>query len=227
MSRAEELTKKQKITNKLAQFIQSKRIILVILGLIIISGLLAIAVLTKISDTREESAMIISEEMNDNYAEWRNAEEDRKTELEDEISEKMDVLEADYKTYFAYQKGSFIAGLLYFEKEEYESAAEKFIEVVNQGPEGYLAPVSLFNYSVCKEESGDYKAAMEGYERIYLEYSESYVSSKALFSAGRVAENSDNNEEAEKYYNLLVDTYPNSNWTNIARSRIIFIKTNK
>ena len=44
---------------------------------------------------------------------------------------------------------------------------------------------------------------------------------RALFSIGRINEGLDQIVEAAESYNQLIDDYPGSSWTNLARDRII------
>jgi outer membrane protein assembly factor BamD (BamD/ComL family) len=46
-----------------------------------------------------------------------------------------------------------------------------------------------------------------------------------LFTQGRLNEELENHEVAADAYNRLVDEHPQSSWTNLARNRIIALKT--
>ena len=68
----------------------------------------------------------------------------------------------------------------------------------------------------------DRELALDILNRLVEQYdAESAEIPRALFSIGRINEGLDNIVDAAESYNRLIDDYPASSWTNLARDRII------
>ena len=76
----------------------------------------------------------------------------------------------------------------------------------------------------CYEELGDAKKAREAYERVKSRYRDSYLAAQAMFSSGRLLETDGEFTGALAAYNQLEEEHPDSNWTKLARNRIIDLK---
>jgi TolA-binding protein len=89
-----------------------------------------------------------------------------------------------------------------------------------------LAPIALANGAAAWEEATDGENATRLWSRIVEEYgAEAAESARALFALGRIAEGEGAFEDAAVRYNTLLDDYPASSWTNLARNRIIYLTT--
>jgi TolA-binding protein len=103
--------------------------------------------------------------------------------------------------------------------------AEAFQTLASRFPRSYLAPLALLYAGVSYEELGDAKQALASYQRLQQRYRDSYLLPRALFSVGRLLEVEGDSAGALKAYNELEDDHPDSNWTKVARNRIILLKT--
>ena len=76
--------------------------------------------------------------------------------------------------------------------------------------------------AVAAENAGDPERALELHRRIVDDHGdENPEVPRALFSIGRILEQQDEVADAAEAYRQLVDDYPASSWTNLARNRII------
>jgi TolA-binding protein len=96
------------------------------------------------------------------------------------------------------------------EKGDYEQAAQKYIELVNEEPRHEFADKALNNAAVAYENSRRFDSALKLYERIYREYPNSKLADSALFRVAVNAENSYDFEKAVANYQKLVKDYPAS-----------------
>ena len=65
----------------------------------------------------------------------------------------------------------------------------------------------------------EYQVVIEKYSSVSPEISNVY------FSIGRLFEKKSDKEAALEVYNKMLDNFPDSNWTNLARSRIIYLES--
>jgi TolA-binding protein len=76
--------------------------------------------------------------------------------------------------------------------------------------------------SAARENAGDSEAALVHLQAVVDDFgTQSSYTPRALFNVGRINEVQNNIVEASEAYNRLIDDYPTSSWTNLARNRII------
>jgi len=93
---------------------------------------------------------------------------------------------------------------------DYEAAAQKYIELVNEDPKNEFADKALNNAAVCYENTRRFESALKLYERIFREYPNSKLADAALFRVAVNAENSYDFDKAVENYQRLVKDYPAS-----------------
>ena len=76
---------------------------------------------------------------------------------------------------------AFLAAEALFRDQDYEVAAEAFVQVANQAPESEFATVALHNAAVAYERAARFELAMGLYERVVAEYPESELVSEVLY----------------------------------------------
>jgi tetratricopeptide (TPR) repeat protein len=95
-------------------------------------------------------------------------------------------------------------------KGDYEGAAKKYIQLVDEEPKHEFADKALNNAAVAYENTRRFDSALRLYERIFNEYPRSSLADSALFRVAVNAENSYDFEKAVKSYQRLVGDYPAS-----------------
>ena len=93
---------------------------------------------------------------------------------------------------------------------DYEAAAKKYIELVDEDPKNEFADKALNNAAVCYENTRRFESALKLYERIFREYPNSKLADAALFRVAVNAENSYDFDKAVENYQRLVKDYPAS-----------------
>jgi len=216
---------KKSIADKVSEFISNNKLILwSILGLILVLTVVFAVVDKKIKD-RNDIYSNTAIEIQDDFQEWFNASEDDKAEAETALLEKIaGVVDTD-KGNILVDKALFLRGQFYLQKEEWDNAFADFTKVAADSPDSYLAAVCLYNAAGAKENSGDIQAALD----MLLELTENYRSNsplipETLFNTGRLYEALDKKDDAIKLYEDLTTSYSSSNWTNLAKTRIISLK---
>ncbi|HZI16414.1 MAG TPA: tetratricopeptide repeat protein, partial [Myxococcus sp.] len=93
---------------------------------------------------------------------------------------------------------------------QYEEAARKYIQLVDEEPRHEFADKALNNAAVANENTRRFDSALKLYERIYREYPSSPLAGAALFRVAVNAENSYDFDKAVASYQKLVKDYPAS-----------------
>lgn len=95
-------------------------------------------------------------------------------------------------------------------KGEYDEAAKKYIQLVDEEPKHEFADKALNNAAVCFENVRRFESALKLYERIFREYPGSKLADSSLFRVAVNAENSYDFDKAVESYQKLVRDYPAS-----------------
>ncbi len=222
----EELTSKQKFLKNFSSFLSTRWKLLVITLTAILFLTVGAAVYSEIWSSINEKSTILIEKLEDEYA-LLSEETDlqlKKTKL-DEMVKSLEGLTAKYGNFYAGQRALFMKGELLYHDAQYDKAIEIFTAFSSKYKKSYLAPIALNNTAVCQEEAGNLDSALENYKKIIDDYSNDYPDvPHVLFSIGRVYELKNDFTSAAEYYNMLTGKYTNSDWTNLARNRIIYLK---
>jgi predicted negative regulator of RcsB-dependent stress response len=220
-----EPTKKQQFLNGLSNFLTKYRTFFIILLVVIIVGLIAFAVAREVIDRRAEVSAVIVEDLQRDYQEWLTAVDDtNKESLEESCREQIREILDRYPRTYAAQRAFLILGGMEFELENWTEAEKSFKSLYVRFSDSYLGAVALWNLSVVYERSDAPEAALETLETLETEFRDTYPDMPhVLFSLGRMEETLGDIEGARERYNDLVDNFPRSNWTKLARDRIIFL----
>jgi len=96
------------------------------------------------------------------------------------------------------------------EKGQYDEAAQKYIQLVDEQPHHEFADKALNNAAVAYESERRFDSALKLYERVFREYPNSKLADSALFRVAVNAENSYDFDKAVQSYQKLVKDYPAS-----------------
>lgn len=218
-----ELTKKQSFLIALSNFLQKNRIFFIILIAALIIGLITFTVVREVSQNRIEKSTLLAETVVELYGNWVTEIDDaKKDNVKEECLEKIEEILDIFPKHYASQRAYFIKGNIFFEEEKWAEAGENFEKLFQDFPESYLSPIALNNAAVAYEENGNIEKAIDVLAQLSENYRETYSDiARIFFSIGRLSEEIGDITGAETAYNTLVDDFSNSNWTKLARNRII------
>lgn len=219
---------KADLRTRISEFFTRFRTPLIVIMAVIIVGLAAFFIGSEVRESRMQSSLELVEEVQAEYEEWTNldAESDAATEGAEELLSAIDEVLDRYPRSYAAQRALFIRGSVRFELGEFEDAASSFEALADRFTESHLAPIALSNAAAALEEADDVDGAAERWQRVVESYGvDAAESARALFSLGRLAEGDGSYDEAAIRYNRLLDDFPASSWTNLARNRIIYLTT--
>jgi len=225
------IDKKEKLSlnHRILLFLHKNGIIfLVLLGLIAVA-LITVAVVSNIRAKNLETDTQKIESIQDEYSSYMSmTDTTKKAELKKKIMNNINlIIKKGSKTY-PLERALFIQGNIFYDNSEWLKSSESFDKLAKLFPKSYLAAVALLNASSAYEENKDIDKAIERYQQVLDNYSQvSPDIPNVLFSIGRLYEVKKDIKAARKSYNNLIDRFPESNWTKLARSRIIFLDTIK
>ncbi|MCK5200597.1 MAG: tetratricopeptide repeat protein [Spirochaetales bacterium] len=228
MSQSHDKSEKITLKGKLSLLIQKYSYIL--LGSIIAIVFLVIGLLIynslQMKNLEKDTQQI--ESIQDDFENLGSFTDDEKLDsARKEIEEKLNILIDDGKKNYVLQRALFIRATMFFQDEDWDKSIEDFKLLAELFSSSYLAPISLINAAIAFENSGKIDKAIEEYNTVVNNYSSvSPEIPNVYFSIGRLFEHKSDKTAALEAYNNLLDNFPDSNWTNLARSRIIYLESN-
>jgi len=218
-------THKERISfsDKLVDFIQKRKIVLITLIVSIFVILAGIGLVLTLLDSAQIQAIARVESFSERYDEIRSISEESKKK------EAIDILLAELKSELNKKdlpsaRALSITASIHADQKEWNEAERAWVASAEAAPKSYLAPVSLYNAATAAEDRGDAASALALYTRCVEEYNNDYpLTARVYFSIGRINELLNDVQGASAAYKKIVDSWPNEGWTKLANSRILSI----
>ncbi|MFP4372882.1 MAG: tetratricopeptide repeat protein [Spirochaetaceae bacterium] len=228
MQRTDERDTKTRIADAISNLLTRhwKTLVITFAGIMVVT--VAAFAYFQIQENRANEAARMAEELQEDYEAWQEAEEEERSSLEEAVQDSIDELVDRYGGTYAASRARMIRAEIHWEQEEWPAAAETYAGVAEEYRESHLAPVALLNASAAEEAEGNAEAALGHVETLIERYGDGEPTpelARALFTRGRMNEDLENYDIAADAYNRLVEEHPESSWTNLARNRIIALKT--
>lgn len=222
-----EISGKEKFLNNLSSFLVKNKTILIVFFAVIVVAIIGIGVVNSITDKKNNQASLLIEELQSDYDDWieMSDEDEDRDEKKDELLSKIEGIKKDDIPDFAKKRVLFINAEILFTSEEWAEAAELFSESAEILKDSYLSPIGLMLAASSYENNSEYQKALDLYNNVYENYSKTYPETpRAMLAIARLYEQMGNNKEAIEAYNKLIDEFPTSQWSNLARTRIIHLE---
>jgi TolA-binding protein len=216
---------RHRINNFLSATVSRFRIILLAVLVAAAAFLVGYFIYNEIAKKLSADSTILAESAQNLYDKWQ-AESDtaKKGALEKQLMDQLNVLTSRYGRQYGGQRGLFIRADVYYQEKSWDNASKDYETLARRFPDSYLAPISLFNAGVCREEKGDADGALSLYTKISQDYQDSPVAPRAMFDAARVDEQKNAFADAQKMYNQIDSMYPSSTWDKLAKNRLIELR---
>ena len=218
---------KLSISEKLSQFMQKNRKIIIIGFISLFVVLIAFIAGFSINDKISAKAFSRVDSFESRYNELKpfiGGEGTEAASKQADITALLEELSAFQKEIsgFAAARAFNISAGIYENQKKWAEAEKAWTDAANAAKKSYLAPVSLYNAAVAAEEQGNTESAIGLYKKA-LDFGDAFIgAARAQFSIGRLEESLNNREAALDAYKSLVSKWPNDPiWSNFAHSRII------
>ncbi|WP_028973564.1 tetratricopeptide repeat protein [Spirochaeta cellobiosiphila] len=222
MHQNEELTLKQKFISGLITFFQKNRVFFIIVLVLLIAAVIGLAVYDSYHKDSVDTQIAKVEVIENEYQTLQVA-SDKEAKLNNLIEEINNLESSESLSKWPKQRLLFLTGKVYFDLQNWSEAADTYLETANV-QSSYLTTLSLFNASVAYEQNGDLNKALEILDQLESYDDEAVEKIHGLFNKGRLLEKLNRTPEAIEIYQSLETKYPNSDWTKLAKERIIKIK---
>jgi tetratricopeptide (TPR) repeat protein len=224
MALSPELTPRQKFVNTVSNALERGRTpLLIVIGAAIVI-VIVFAIYTQIAGARADKAAGLAATIQTDFSSWGSeTDKTKKADLQKTLTSEIDGVVKKFPRSYGAQRALFIRADMAYEEKDWKNAVADYELVAKRFPSSYLAPVCLANAAAASEQLGDQKQAIALNKQILDFKGLTPELPRALFSLGRLSEEIDNTKDAATYYNQLINTYPSSGWTNLARDRIIYL----
>ncbi len=217
------LTRAEKIANILKN--NSKK--LIVAAIAVVAILVLIGLYDFYTKGQKEKALLHAETIEETYSKWINSAEADKESVAAELESVLEEGVSEFSGSYAELRALYTRGLYLAQAENWDESIEAFISVSEKFSDSYLAPVALFNAASIADQAGNSEQSLGLYKSVLDKFgSVSADIPETLFNIGRLNEEMGNAEDAIASYQRILDDYSSSNWTNIAKSRIIALNTN-
>lgn len=226
---------KPRAVDLIAEFVSRNRTVLsVVLGAIVVAAV-ALFVVFSVQAARVRSSLEAVETLQQSYDEWlalgevpfeidadvvttTAAQAERYPELQQEVEQ----IASRFAGMYAARRALLIGGDALFELGRWEEAAAEYERAVAAGRPSYLTPIALLRAAIALESAERYEAALAVHRRIVTDFADTSADApRAMFAIGRLSERLNRLAEAAQAYRQLIENYPASSWTSLARTRII------
>lgn len=227
MQQPKELSLKERIIEKTVLVLNKLKLPLIIFMAALAVFIVVYLIVGEVRTKKTETSTILVERIEDDFASWLGLEEAEEREtIGLDILERLESVISDYPRFYAAQRALYIQGSIFFQTNAWDAAKTSFSEIANRFPKSYLAPIALVNAATAMEEADEIDEAITLLERVREDFSTPEMPT-VIFSLGRLHEAKEDLAGALTYYELLLDGYPSSGWTNIAQTRIIVINIDR
>lgn len=111
-----------------------------------------------------------------------------------------------------------------YNRGDYQKAIELYQEALEAfSGEGYIQKLILGGLAYAYEAEKDYKSAAEYFQRI-TETQDEFMKADAFYNLGRIMETLNHQEKALEAYNKVLQAYPDSVGSQIAKEKILRLK---
>ena len=145
---------------------------------------------------------------------------DAVTAEEDKTIEALKALLLKHSSSYAAFRANTAIAEIYFQRKNYTEALQFYETAAKSVKKGYPVGLAYFNAAACADELQQYEKALELYI-LSASYDDFPLKPRALFNIGRLEESLAHPDKAIEAYTKLAESYPDNDWTLLAKSRII------
>jgi tetratricopeptide (TPR) repeat protein len=214
-----------RLSEKISSIIRANRTVLAVLGISLVVIVIAIGVVSYVQNDRLAKSTLALENLEVELDEWVSAENDDKTEKSKIVIDSAEKIRIAFPKSYAALRASIIEASIHVDQGDFAAAESAFSKVAIANPKSHLAPTALGNAAAMAEERGDNEKALEYLIKLVDTYPSAPGLGRALFSIGRLYEETRQFDKAVVFYLRLSAMESETDWTKLAQSRIIHLKS--
>jgi tetratricopeptide (TPR) repeat protein len=217
---------KKKFSEKLDGFIRGQRVVILSVFAVIVAAVIVLAVYSAVTSTQATASTLKVEQLSSDFSAWASLEDAaKKAEAEKSLTGGLEGLIKKWPKQFASARAYSILARMAEMNKDWSKSEQAWLSIYKGFPKTYLAPIALQNAAVAAEERGANDVAVKHYQLVVDKYTGKAVGvPHALFAIGRLSEDSKDFAAALASYEKLVASYPDDDWTKLAKDRIIALK---
>lgn len=215
---------KVSLSQKFSDFIMKNRVVIVSALIAIFCIIISLVVYTAILEHKNSVAFETVETVLSDWESARSAADQSGLSVkEDDLIKKLQKIAISNKHSYAGARAYMTIAEVYFSRKDWKNAQENYLFAAKSASKVYTNGLNYYNAAVCADELGNYDDAIKYFELTIA--SEAFpLKSRALFNIGRIEEQRSNSDAAIVAYQKLAEKYPDDEWTQISKSRIIALQ---
>ena len=195
--------------------------VLMVFAIAVLVLVVVVVVVTEVNKSRLESSTLAAEQLEELYFSYLTSEEE--SDAQPVIQLAQSIIDR-YGNTIAAQRAYFFLGLVAENKENHDDAARYFHNLASIRVSSHLVEVALIRAFQNAEIAGNLSYAEELLQQLVTSYPNGIQTPRALYNLGRLAELQMNTPKALEFYTTLTLEFPLSNWTSLAKGRIISLE---
>ncbi len=206
----------------LIRFLTRFRTPMIVIGVAVVVMVVGLLIALSIQGTREERALIAVEGLEDDLVSWVGLGSEEQTAQFELLEETATSIIEQYGSSYAGVRAGLLLAQALAELERWGEASVQYEEAAVRAGESYLAGVALMDAATTAENDGNPERALGFYRQVVDRFGDSSPEApRAAFAVARILEVTDQITAAADAYRAVIEDYPTSSWTNLARNRII------
>jgi tetratricopeptide (TPR) repeat protein len=128
---------------------------------------------------------------------------------------------------FSSKMSAYTAGNFLYDEKKYKEAADLLTGFADKNSKSIFASVAIQKAALAYEEAGNLDAAYSLYIRLEKDYAGSIISDQFFYNFGRIYSLKGDIINAKKYFNIVISSYPQSPYAELAKKRIFMLSYKK
>ena len=214
---------KPTLSQRLSAFFMAHRKVLIAAVAAVFVAVIAMVIATVVRQSSMEKAYQKIDELVQEWSALSSADGPPDTEAESRVIASLEDVASSNGRNFVGARANLTLAEIYYSKEDWDAAKGFYEATAAVSPKFYTTGLALYNAAVCAEEMGLLDEATALFER--AEACANFPQkARCRFNIARIQETSEGANVALESYRAMVDLYPSSQWTDLARSRIIALE---
>ncbi len=214
-----------KFSERLNDFMHKYRVWFIGFGIVVLASVVVLGIWSVASSSILKNSTIAIEELEKNYQDASATNEGIDSAARDRLIAQSDAIMAKYGKRYAAAKASIIKADVLMASKDLEGAEKAYAASAESYPKSHLAPVALSNAAAVAEDRGDADAALKHLLKAEASYPNAPGAGRITLSIGRIYESSKQYGKAMEAYARLIASGTDSDWTKLAHTRIILLKS--